>query len=52
MDNLLKVLALAIYEVVYLVDYRKRQYRKILAKPAIDPLYPETGELNYAAIRT
>lgn len=44
MDNLLKALVWASYEVVYFIDCRKKQYRKILAKPAIDLLYPKTGE--------
>ncbi len=52
MDDLLKALVLADYEIVYLVDYGKNQYRKVLAKPSVDSQYPDNGELGDAACRT
>lgn len=46
MENVLETLVLANYEIVFQVDSRTGQYRKILAKPAVDPSYPDSGTLG------
>ncbi|WP_147617648.1 sensor domain-containing diguanylate cyclase [Oxalobacter paraformigenes] len=46
MENVLETLVLADYEIVFRMDGRTGEYRKILAKPAVGSLYPDSGILG------
>lgn len=46
MENCLQTLVLGDYEIVFLVDYASRQYRKVVERPGLAFRYPESGTLG------